>query len=88
MSTLQLVDFCSMIRFSKCFHLPNTKTANSGKTLENGYGKCLKIAECKILSNVLKKPINIVKKHSACGFENEVPKICCPQVILQVTENV
>ena len=77
-----------MIILSQCFHLPKPKTAVTCKTAENEDGKCLEITECKSLADFLEKPMNKAKivflKQSTCGFQNELPKICCPEIKIQV----
>eukprot|EP00092_Neocalanus_flemingeri_P006671 GFUD01007203.1.p1 GENE.GFUD01007203.1~~GFUD01007203.1.p1 ORF type:complete len:172 (-),score=48.83 GFUD01007203.1:117-632(-) len=88
MSTFLSLVLLSMISLITCFYLPNTKVASTCKTAENEDGKCLQITECKSLADFLEKPMSkqkiIFLKQSACGFENELPKVCCPGTNIQV----
>ena len=58
-------------------------------TIRNEEGKCVQITECKTLADILGKPISKENisylTKSGCGFENQIPKICCPVETFQTT---
>ena len=58
-------------------------------TIRNEEGKCVQITECETLADILGKPmskenISYLTK-SGCGFDNQIPKICCPVEPFQTT---
>jgi len=74
--------FCSVIALCTSFHLPATKEAVRCKTDRHEEGTCVQITECETLADILGRPmskenISYLTK-SGCGFENQIPKICCP----------
>ena len=88
-SMLTALVFCSVIALSTSFHLPATKDGIRCMTIRNEEGKCVQITECKTLADILGKPmskenISYLTK-SGCGFDNQIPKICCPVETFQTT---
>ena len=69
----------------KGFHLPNAKSVQTCTTVDNEEGQCVQITECETLRQFLDKPMNKEKinflNQAACGFINNLPKICCPKAI-------
>ena len=78
-----------MIAFCTIFHLPTAKEGFKCKIDKNYDGKCVQITECETLADILGKPmskenISYLTK-SGCGFDNQIPKICCPVEPFQTT---
>ena len=78
-----------MITLCASFHLPTAKEGVTCKTAKNEEGKCVQITECESLANILGKPLgkeNIKYfKKLGCGFDNQIPKICCPVQTFDIT---
>merc|ERR1719205_562009 len=81
--------FCSVIALCTSFHLPATKEGVRCITIRNEEGTCVQITECNTLPDILGKPmskenVSYLTK-SGCGFDNQIPKICCPVETFQTT---
>eukprot|EP00092_Neocalanus_flemingeri_P006610 GFUD01007129.1.p1 GENE.GFUD01007129.1~~GFUD01007129.1.p1 ORF type:complete len:144 (+),score=19.90 GFUD01007129.1:108-539(+) len=65
-----------------CFRLPDSIEDISCKTVGNEDGKCIKITECKTFADFLVKQLDTQTSYlfrkSHCGFEADMPKVCCP----------
>merc|ERR1711971_148281 len=80
---------CSVIALCTSFHLPATKEGVRCSTIKNEEGTCVQITECETLADILGKPmskenISYLTK-SGCGFDNQIPKICCPVEPFEIT---
>jgi len=73
---------CLVIALCTSFHLPAIKEGVRCSTFRNEEGTCLQITECETLADILGKPMSKENisylMRSGCGFENQIPKICCP----------
>ncbi|XP_045503925.1 venom protease-like isoform X2 [Colias croceus] len=51
-------------------------------TVEGGSGSCISIKACEPFVKLLQTPKNSrvvdILRRSQCGFENDIPKVCCP----------
>ena len=58
-------------------------------TIRNEEGKCVQITECEMLEDMLGKPMSKENisylQNSGCGFNNKIPKICCPVQSFKIT---
>ena len=64
------------------FYLPNTKEGPGCKTAAKEEGRCVQVTNCDSLDQLFGQTMSKEKmsflKNSGCGFDNEIPKICCP----------
>ena len=70
------------IGVSSGFYLPNTKEGHECKTAAKEKGRCVQVTNCDSLDQLFGQTMSKEKmsflKNSGCGFDNDIPKICCP----------
>ena len=79
-----------LVAAGSCFHLPAGSQGAACVTAMEEQGACVQITDCESLDQIFGQPMSKEKitflKHSGCGFENEIPKICCPIMPVVITK--
>merc|ERR1712025_583656 len=88
--TVLILSYVSATSYS--FHLPASRHRQGDTCLTSTQeeGSCVQINNCETLEqifgqNMSKEKVSFLR-NSACGFDNQIPKICCPSRPVVVTK--
>merc|ERR1712179_811943 len=85
-----IIGLSFLVALSSCFHLPAGSQGAACMTATEEQGACVQITDCESLDQIFGQHMSKEKitflKHSGCGFENDIPKICCPIIPVVITK--